>query len=99
MRSTPFQYATVLATTFLASAELLFAAEPVFQPPTGFEQVDTIHFTPDQITLKTPTGQSVTVPAQHEFLKTGSLRQSPRPKTIVLLCHDLGSRCTLIKQR
>lgn len=76
MRSTPFQYATVRATTFLASAELLFAAEPVSQPPSGFKQVDTIHFTPNQITLKTPTGQSVTVPAQHEFLKTGSLRNA-----------------------
>lgn len=45
----------------------------VAQIPAGFEQVDTITFTPGQITLKSPSGQTVTAPVQHEFLKTGSL--------------------------
>ncbi|MFO1006792.1 MAG: hypothetical protein U0929_12600 [Planctomycetaceae bacterium] len=50
----------------------------VAQIPAGFEQVETITFAPEQITLKAPTGQSVTVPVQHEFLKTGSLRKAGR---------------------
>lgn len=47
----------------------------VAQIPSGFEQVKTFAFAPGQITLKSPTGQSVTVPVQHEFLMTGMLRQ------------------------
>jgi hypothetical protein len=45
----------------------------VAQVPSGFEQVESITFTPGQITLKATTGHIVAVPVQHEFLKTGHI--------------------------
>lgn len=47
----------------------------VAQIPSGFEQVESITFAPDQITLKATTGQQVTVSVQHGFLKTGDLHR------------------------
>ena len=50
----------------------------VAQIPAGFEQVESVVFASGQITLKATTGQTLTVPVQHEFLKTGSLRNPGR---------------------
>lgn len=47
----------------------------VAQIPSGFEQVESITFAPGQLTMNATTGQTVTIPVQHEFLKTGSLAQ------------------------
>jgi hypothetical protein len=41
--------------------------------PAGFENVRTLEFTPGQVTFVSTTGQRVTAPVRHEFLKTGKL--------------------------
>lgn len=41
--------------------------------PTGFDRVASIDFAPGQISLVSPSGQRVTTPVNHEFLKTGKL--------------------------
>ena len=43
----------------------------VAKVPAGFEQVKTLEFSPGQVTFVSTTGQRVTVPVKHEFLKTG----------------------------
>ena len=41
--------------------------------PAGFENVRTLEFTPGQVTFVSTTGQRVTAPVRHEFLKSGKL--------------------------
>ncbi len=41
--------------------------------PAGFENVQTLEFAPGQVTFISTTGQRVTSPVRHEFLKTGKL--------------------------
>ena len=41
--------------------------------PAGFENVRTLEFAPGQVTFVSTTGQRVTAPVRHEFLKTGKL--------------------------
>ena len=41
--------------------------------PAGFEQVKTLQFAPGTVTFVSTTGQQVTVPVKHEFLKSGKL--------------------------
>ena len=41
--------------------------------PEGFEMVKTLEFAPGQVTLISTTGQRVTIPVRHEFLKSGKL--------------------------
>ena len=41
--------------------------------PAGFEQVKTVEFTPGKGTFVSTTVHQVSVPVQHEFLKTGKL--------------------------
>ena len=41
--------------------------------PDGFEMVKTLEFAPGQVTFVSTTGQRVTAPVRHEFLKTGKL--------------------------
>ena len=43
------------------------------QIPTGFENVKTLEFAPGEVTFISTTGQRVTAPVRHEFLKTGKL--------------------------
>ncbi|MEN9636006.1 MAG: hypothetical protein RL077_4410 [Verrucomicrobiota bacterium] len=45
----------------------------VVKIPTGFENVQTLEFAPDTVTFVATTGQRVTAPVRHEFLKTGKL--------------------------
>ncbi len=45
----------------------------VAKVPAGFEQVKTLEFTPGHVTFVSTTGQRVSVPVKHEFLKTGKL--------------------------
>lgn len=85
MRSASFAFMTAMAAAFTAGTLPLTAAEPTSRPTTTqtihpepswvihTPQVDRIAFTPGQINLTAPSGQTVTVPVQHEYLKTGSL--------------------------
>jgi hypothetical protein len=65
----------------VATAVELSAAKPtevnyiqgVAKIPAGFENVRTLEFAPGQVTLISTTGQRVTAPVRHEFLKTGKL--------------------------
>lgn len=41
--------------------------------PDGFEMVKTLEFSPGQVTFLSTTGQRVTAPVRHEFLKSGKL--------------------------
>ena len=41
--------------------------------PDGFEMVKTLEFAPGQVTFLSTTGQRVTAPVRHEFLKSGKL--------------------------
>ena len=45
----------------------------VVKVPAGFEQVQTLRFAPNEVTFVSTSGQKVTVPVKHEFLKTGKL--------------------------
>jgi hypothetical protein len=45
----------------------------VAKVPDGFDMVKTLEFEPGKVTLVSTTGQKVTVPVRHEFLKTGKL--------------------------
>jgi hypothetical protein len=45
----------------------------VVKVPEGFEMVKTLEFSPGQVTFISTTGEKVTAPVRHEFLKTGSL--------------------------
>ncbi len=45
----------------------------VAKVPAGFEQVQTLEFTPGNVTFVSTTGQRVSVPVKHEFLKSGKL--------------------------
>jgi hypothetical protein len=45
----------------------------VVRIPPGFENVQTLQFGPGEITFHSTTGQRVTAPVRHEFLKTGKL--------------------------
>lgn len=65
----------------VSTAVELSAAQPtavnyiqgVAKIPAGFENVRTLEFTPGQVTFVSTTGQRVTAPVRHEFLKTGKL--------------------------
>jgi hypothetical protein len=65
----------------VATAVELSAAKPtevnyiqgVAKIPAGFENVRTLEFAPGQVTFVSTTGQRVTAPVRHEFLKTGKL--------------------------
>ena len=41
--------------------------------PAGFENVRSLEFAPGAVTFISTTGQRVTAPVRHEFLKTGKL--------------------------
>ena len=41
--------------------------------PAGFEQVQTVEFSASQATFISTSGQKVTIPVKHEFLRTGQL--------------------------
>ena len=45
----------------------------VVRVPAGFVEVKTIEFAPGQVTFVSTTGQRVTAPVRHEFLKAGKL--------------------------
>lgn len=45
----------------------------VAKVPAGFEQVQTLTFAPGNVTFVSTTGQKVSVPVKHEFLKSGRL--------------------------
>ena len=45
----------------------------VVRVPTGFTEVKTLEFAPGQVTFVSTTGQRVTAPVRHEFLKAGKL--------------------------
>lgn len=45
----------------------------VAKVPANFQTVKTLEFTPGQITIVSTTGQRVTVPVHHEFIKSGKL--------------------------
>ena len=45
----------------------------VVKVPEGFEMVKTLEFSPVQVTFISTTGEKVTAPVRHEFLKTGNL--------------------------
>lgn len=45
----------------------------VARVPAGFEQVQTVEFSPGQAAFVSTSGQRVTVPVRHEFLKSGKL--------------------------
>jgi len=45
----------------------------VVKVPEGFEMVKTLEFSPGQVTFISTTGEKVTAPVRHEFLKTGNL--------------------------
>ena len=45
----------------------------VVKIPGGFENVQTLEFAPGEVTFVSTTGQRVTAPVRHEFLKTGRL--------------------------
>ncbi|MSR43159.1 MAG: hypothetical protein EXS29_00975 [Pedosphaera sp.] len=45
----------------------------VVRVPAGFVEVKTIEFAPGQVTFLSTTGQRVTAPVRHEFLKAGKL--------------------------
>ena len=45
----------------------------VVKIPAGFENVRTLEFAPDSVTFVSTTGQRVTAPVRHEFIKTGKL--------------------------
>ena len=65
----------------VATTVALSAAKPtavnyiqgVIKIPAGFENVKTLEFAPGQVTFISTTGQRVTSPVRHEFLKTGQL--------------------------
>ena len=65
----------------VATAVELSAGQPtavnyiqgVTKIPAGFENVRTLEFAPGQVTFISTTGQRVTAPVSHEFLKTGKL--------------------------
>jgi hypothetical protein len=48
----------------------------VAKVPAGFEQVKTLEFAPGSVIFVSTSGQRVTVPVKHEFLKTGTLPTS-----------------------
>lgn len=45
----------------------------VVKIPAGFENVQSLEFAPGAVTFISTTGQRVTAPVRHEFLKTGRL--------------------------
>ena len=45
----------------------------VVKIPAGFENVQTLEFAPGVVTFLSTTGQRVTAPVRHEFLKSGKL--------------------------
>ena len=45
----------------------------VVKIPAGFDNVQTLEFAPGEVTFISTTGQRVTAPVRHEFLKTGKL--------------------------
>lgn len=47
--------------------------EGVTKIPSGFENVRTLEFARGKVTFISTTGQRVTAPVRHEFLKTGKL--------------------------
>ena len=65
----------------VATAVTLSASQPtavnyiqgVVKIPAGFENVKTLEFAPGAVTFISTTGQRVTAPVRHEFLKTGKL--------------------------
>ena len=65
----------------VATAAELSAAKPtevnyiqgVARIPSGFENVQKLEFAPGQVTFISTTGQRVTAPVRHEFLKAGKL--------------------------
>lgn len=71
----------VLTREGIATTIELSAARPtavnyiqgVVRVPAGFVEVKTLEFAPGQVTFIATTGQRVTAPVRHEFLKTGRL--------------------------
>lgn len=65
----------------VATAVTLSASQPTavnyiqgaVKVPAGFENVKTLEFAPGAVTFVSTTGQRVTAPVRHEFLKTGKL--------------------------
>jgi hypothetical protein len=45
----------------------------VAKVPAGFDVVKTAEFKPGEVTFTSASGQKVTIPVRHEFLKTGKL--------------------------
>lgn len=72
----------VLTKEGIATALTLTAEKPtvvnyiqgVVQIPAGFGMVKTLGFAPGKVTFLSSTGQQVTAPVRHEFLKTGRLQ-------------------------
>lgn len=65
------------ATTVELSAEKPTAVnyiQGVVKIPAGFENVKSAEFAPGEVTFISTTGQRVTAPVRHEFLKTGKLQ-------------------------
>jgi len=77
----------VLTSEGVATAVELRADQPtavnyiqgVVKIPEGFENVKTLEFSPGQVTFLSTTGQRVSTPVRHDFLKTGKL-QPPTTK-------------------
>ena len=71
----------VLSKEGIATALELTATRPtvvnyiqgVVRVPAGFTEVKTLEFAPGQVTFIATTGQRVTAPVRHEFLKSGKL--------------------------